>query len=177
MNRHIPVILFSVVCLVTEQCSADILLPGHKSISHQLVFESSPLFGDYSLVAAPIRGIDGVHVVVPGQPFPFSSKYGTRFYLVPESDAVVSKFDREQFDHWPSTLPPVSHISSVPVTSPVNSAVTTLRFAELQERRASQLLALVLVADLSSRGRCCVARRSNSTLAFPPCKRRVLQDS
>ena len=132
MNRHITAIFLSFVCLIANQGKADILAPGHRSISHQLVFESSPLFDDYCLVAAPIRGIGGVHVVVPGQPFQFSSKYVTRLYLIPESVTENLKFDRENFDQWPSTLPPVSQIPSVPVTSPVASVVTTVRFADVQ---------------------------------------------
>lgn len=165
MNTRIPFIFFSLVCLTTNQGKADVLPPGDKSIEHQLVFESSPLFDDYRLVAAPIRGFEGVHVVVPGQPFQFSSKYGTRFYLIPESDTEDLKFDREYFDHWPSSLPPVSQIPSVPITSPVASAVTTVRFADVQDGKPH--IIVVDHKELESSGKPASYRRAYWWLIFP----------
>ena len=165
MNRHIPVIFFSFVCLIANEGKADILPPGYRSISHQLVFESSPLFDDYCLVAAPIRGFGGIHVVVPGQPFQFSSKYGTRLYLIPESVAEKLKFDREYFDQWPSTLPPVSEIRSVPLISPVASVVTTVRFANLQGGKPN--IIVVDHKELDSGGKPASYLRAYWWLIFP----------
>jgi hypothetical protein len=165
MIRHIPFICFLLVCLITKQGNADILPPGHKSITHELVFESSSLFDDHCLVAAPIRGFEGVHIVVPGQRFHFSSKYGTRFYLIPESETKDLNFDRENFDHWPSTLPPVSQIPSVPVTSPVASAVTTLRFTDVQD--GTPHIIVVDHRELDSSGKPASYWRAYWWLIFP----------
>ena len=110
----------------------DILLPGHKNVKHELVFEESDLFKEHRLVAAPIRGFTGVEEVQPGKPFRFSSKYGTRFYLVPKN-TELPKFEREVFDQWPNAAPPVAEIKSLPVTNPVSMATTTLRFAGIDE--------------------------------------------
>lgn len=112
--------------------TADVLLPGHKSVEHELVFEDSDLFNEHRLIAAPIRGFSGVEEIQPGKPFRFSSKYGTKFYIVPR-DAELAKFDRDAFDQWPNVAPPINEIKSVPVTSFVASATTTLGFASLNE--------------------------------------------
>lgn len=108
----------------------DVLLPGHKNVKHELVFEDSELLRENRLVAAPIAGFSGAEVIKAGTPFRFSSKYGTRFYLIP-GDTPVPKFDQDVFAQWPNCKPPRGEIRSVPVSNPVASALTTLRFTEI----------------------------------------------
>ena len=107
--------------------SADILPIGHKSVSHKLVFEDSTLLDEHRLVAAPIAGLHGVETIEPGVPFDFSTKYGTRLYLVPQDVTEVTTFDRDRFGEWVSCPPPRSEIRSVPLTSVMSGALTTLR--------------------------------------------------
>jgi hypothetical protein len=165
MNKPIITSLFALMCLIANLGKADILPPGHKNIDHQLVFESSPLFDEYCLVAAPIRGFSGFHIVVPGQPFHFSSKYGTRLYLIPKSVAADLKFDREQFDQWPSTLPPVSQIASVFKGSPIDSAVTTARFVGLRDGKPE--IVVVEHKELDAAGKPISYWRAYGWLAIP----------
>ena len=113
--------------------TADVLPPGHAPVSHKLEFESSQLLKDTVLVAAPTAGFGGAVRVVAGEPFTFSSKYGTRLYLVPAGETIDNKFDRERFKEWPSCQPPVSEIKSVPAYKSVRSALTTLRLKEITE--------------------------------------------
>lgn len=116
--------------LVTSQAAADILLPGHKNVRHELVFNDSPLFENNRLVAAPTAGFSGVHEVKPGEPFRFSSKYRTTFYVVPE-DYSLEEFDRDEFARFPNCKPPRNEIRSVPATNPLTTALTTLEFASV----------------------------------------------
>jgi hypothetical protein len=148
MNKPIITSLFALMCLIANLGKADILPPGHKNIDHQLVFESSPLFD-----------------VVPGQPLHFSSKYGTRLYLIPKSVAADLKFDREQFDQWPSTLPPVSQIASVFKGSPIDSAVTTARFVGLRDGKPE--IVVVEHKELDAAGKPISYWRAYGWLAIP----------
>ncbi len=116
-----------------SESHADVLLPGYKSVKHELVFEDSDLFKQHRLVAAPIRGFGGVAEIKPGERFLFSQKYGTRFYLVPDSVTELPPFHEEVYGQWPNCLPPREEIHSLPVTSPTASALTTLRFASVGE--------------------------------------------
>ncbi len=125
-------VLFCLIWGTPATIWGDILLPGHKSVKHQLVFEDSAAFQQHRLIAAPIAGFSGVEEILPGRPFAFSTKYGTAFYLVPR-DQVIPEFDRERFDQWPHQSPPVTQIRSRPVTSLVASALTTLKFSGLDE--------------------------------------------
>ncbi len=106
---------------------ADLIPPGHKGVTHQLVFVDSPALAQHRLVAAPIRGLHGAEEVSAGHPFEFSSKYGTRLYLIPEDVMPLPEFDRELYSQWPSEEPPVGEITSVPMISPVASIVTKVR--------------------------------------------------
>ena len=160
MLSRIMTVSFCMVTAVvshTSHANADILLPGYKSVKHELVFEDSDLFQKHRLIAAPIAGFKGVEEIQPGKPFSFSSKYGTMFYLVPRA-AELTGFDKKAFKQWPHASPPVSEIKSVPVTSPVASATTTLRFASVNE--GSPVIETVSHVELDRWGKEASATRS-----------------
>jgi len=129
--RLTGLIVFLVSGLTAGSAIADIILPGFKKVKHELVFESSELFDSHRLVAAPIAGFKGVAVIQPGQPFRFSSKYGTQFYVVPKKVMDLPEFDQQTFAQWPHCSPPKAEINQVPVSNPTASALTTLRLAEV----------------------------------------------
>jgi hypothetical protein len=110
---------------------ADLIPPGHKGVTHQLVFVDSAALAQHRLVAAPVRGLQGTTEVVAGQSFSFSSKYGTRLYVIPKDIKPLPEFDRELYSQWPSAEPPVSEIRSVPLVSPVASILTTVRLVDV----------------------------------------------
>lgn len=110
---------------------ADLIPPGHKGVTHHLVFVDSPALAQHRLVAAPVRGLQGTTEVVAEQPFSFSSKYGTRLYVIPKDVVPLPEFDRELFSQWPSAEPPVGEIKSLPLISPVTSIVTTVRLVDV----------------------------------------------
>ncbi|MEM7455910.1 MAG: hypothetical protein AAF456_16280 [Planctomycetota bacterium] len=112
---------------------ADITPDGHRDIRHRIVFEDSPALEEHTLIASPQAGFNGVVEIKPGEAFDFSSKYGTRFYVVPPGTAVPTEFDRELLDQWPSTRPPRGEIRSVVIASPVASALTTVKLVEVNE--------------------------------------------
>ena len=133
MTISIRMLILGLLVCGASRCQADILLPGHKSVQHKLVFEPSDSLSNHRIVAAPIAGFSGYNIVEAGKPFPFSSKYGTRFYLVPESVVDLPKFDREVYEQWPSALPPCSEIKSTVVSSPLASALTTVQLVGIDE--------------------------------------------
>lgn len=114
--------------------NADILLPGHKPVSHVLVFQESELFKQHRLVAAPIQGLGGWIEIQPGQAFDFSGKYGTRIYYVPR-EVEIEDFDQAVFDQWPHVPPPVHEVASLPLSSPVSKVVTQLAFTGMLDGR------------------------------------------
>lgn len=108
---------------------ADILPPGHRAIKHELVFVESDLLSDHRLIATPTRGLRGAVEVKAGQPFSFSTKYGTRLYIAPDDAALPENGKSDVAPDWLSAEPPIHDIRSVPWYSPVESALTTCRLA------------------------------------------------
>jgi hypothetical protein len=126
--------LLSVVLALLSLAGAlrgDVLLPGTRPVSHQLVIEPSELWAGRRIVAFPVRGFGGAHLVEPGRPFDFSSKYGTRLYVAVESEPVPESVDRDWAAGRLAAEIPVREIASVPLTSPLESLVTTLRILRL----------------------------------------------
>lgn len=148
-NRCIPepigvwMTKFSIKCLLAgllllviarkNQVLADVIPPGNKSVRHVLVFVDSPLLQSHRLVATPIRGFGGHEEVQAGQPFGFSTKYGTRLYVVPEDYVFPKKIIYGARPAFPSCEVPVSSITSVPVLSPVDSIRTTCELVSVEE--------------------------------------------
>ncbi len=132
MNRvQVIMIVFIMLSLNAAYVDADILPPGHRNVDHKMVFEASPALENATLVAAPTAGFGGVCVINPGKQFDFSSKYGTRIYVLPDSVVVPKNFERELFQQWPSARPPRNQIRSVSIVSPISSALTTVRMKEI----------------------------------------------
>jgi hypothetical protein len=126
---------FLVLPSLAAPTSSDVLLPGMKRVEHRLVLEPSELWTGRRIVAAPVRGFGGTHVVEPGVPFAFSTKYGTRLYVVPEAEAIPDDADEGwKASHLAADVP-VSEIYSAPVASALESIVTTLRIGALDGQR------------------------------------------
>ncbi len=106
---------------------ADILLPGYKSVKHYLVFEDLSLPPGQLLIVGPTRGLNGFEEIKVGEPFRFSRKYDTRIYLVPVEFSTEA-WNQESLQAWPSVIPPVSEINSVPLISSVAEVITNLCF-------------------------------------------------
>lgn len=128
-------VLLLVLLWLSVPARGDVLMPGEKPVSHQLVIEPSEHWAGRRIVAFPVRGLGGSNVVEPGVPFDFSSKYGTRLYSVPDSEPVPISVDAEWAASHLSADIPVSEVASVPLTSPLESIVTTLRIRELNGAR------------------------------------------
>lgn len=131
--RHTLLAVVCTVCLAPAMAAADLVPPGHKNVRHELVFEDSELFARHRIVAAPIAGFKGVARVEPGVPFSFSTKYGTRLYVLPEDVTEVEAFDRDAFAEWIHCLPPRSEMRTVVMTSPVARAETVLRLVSVDD--------------------------------------------
>jgi len=114
---------------------SDVLLPGTRPVSHQLVVEPSEHLTGKRIVAFPVRGFGGTHLVEPGKPFDFSSKYGTRLYVASDAESVPESLEPAwEASHLAAEIP-VSEVSSVLLASPLESIVTTLRISQLDATR------------------------------------------
>lgn len=100
--------------------------PGHKDVRHELVLDW-PIDRDWRFVASPTHGFHGAHAVQRGQPFAFSSKYGTRIYALPADAPLPAARERIADVAWPQTGIPVAEVRSVPSGHPLARVVTTLR--------------------------------------------------
>ncbi len=112
----------------------DVLLPGQVSVDHKLVAQASPALEGHTLFAFPTAGFGGPHVVVPGEPFPFSDKYGTALYLIPDGVDIAAldlPTPPARLD-FPSSTPPGPEISAVSLASPIRSVRTTFEVAGVE---------------------------------------------
>ena len=123
--------LVFVTYFLSRNVTADVVPPGNKSVSHKLVFEASPLFESHRLIAMPVRGFGGFTEVRPGSPFWFSSKYGTRLYVVPEDYSPPERISPREELPFPSCDVPVASVTFVPTFSPVKSILTTLQLTKV----------------------------------------------
>jgi hypothetical protein len=105
---------------------ADVIPPGHKPVEHVVVISEALANGEV-LAAAPTRGFHGIQTVVPGEPFSFSSKYGTRLYALPADQPVPGDVAAVRAAALASSDIPVSEVTSVPLADPLARVVTTLR--------------------------------------------------
>lgn len=106
---------------------ADLLPPGHKRVTHQLVFAKSPLLETHRLIAIPTRGFGGHTEVQADRPFRFSTKYGTRLYVVPAEFVPPAKVFHGEPLPFPSCDIPVHSVTSVPALSPITSIRSTCK--------------------------------------------------
>jgi len=113
----------------------DLIPPGHKPVDHQIAFEVAPALEAAWLVLGPTRGFGGFVEVTPGATYPFSSKYATRLYVLPEGATPPAELARETLEVFPSAGP-FAHTSSVSVMSPLQSLVTTYRLTGLEGETA-----------------------------------------
>ena len=136
MPRFLSLLLaFCCALASAAPARADLLMPGWRRIEHTLVIERAELPAGTRLVAAPTRGFGGMHAIEFGEPFDFSSKYGTRVYLVAAEETLTDRADEAWKAGHRSTTIPVTQVSSVPLTSPLESVRTTLRLAALDGER------------------------------------------
>lgn len=109
----------------------DILPIGHKSVRHELVLEwDEGQHAGVRFVASPVRGFHGHVVIESGKPFRFSSKYGTRVYVIPASVALPDARERIARDAQYEVLAiPRGEVRSIAVTHALARVRTTLRVA------------------------------------------------
>lgn len=114
------------VVYLTPAAMPDLMPPGRKQVRHELVLDWGAVPREQRFVASPIRGFHGSCEIHPGEPFPFSSKYGTRIYAVP-SDAAVPPQERIAADcSWPSAAIPVREVASTAAGHPLARVESTL---------------------------------------------------
>ena len=123
--------LAATLCLCLPSSVPDVLMPGYVSARHELVLNWDEGITN-RFVASPTRGFGSFQVIAAGEPFPFSSKYGTRIYAVP-ADGPVPDANTLRESTWPNASIPVRQMAAVPLGFPVAHVVTSLRVAGLRD--------------------------------------------
>lgn len=129
-HRNLAVV---VSLLFLGDAQADLIPPGHKSITHQLVFLDSPLLTEHRLIAAPVRGFGGFSEVKAGHPFYFSSKYGTKIYAVPKDYQPPTRYSPGEALPFPHSEPPTNSITSVSLLQNTSRIETHCRLVAVTE--------------------------------------------
>ncbi|MEM1067323.1 MAG: hypothetical protein AAGI63_00400 [Planctomycetota bacterium] len=140
-------------CIVVASATylhADLVPVGNKGVTHKLVFTDSPLLETHRIIAAPVRGFGGHAEVRPDQPFYFSTKYGTRLYVVPADYEVPKKVGPGKTLPFPSCDVPVTATTYVPMYSPTDSLRSTCRLLAVTDEAIE--VELVDHVELDSNG-------------------------
>jgi hypothetical protein len=118
----------------------DVLMPGFRRVEHVLVVEASPHFDRLDFYAAPSQGFSGHARIAPGEPFSFSSKYGTRIHALAKGAAFpeVRAAPSEQRAALAAVAVasgdiPVQQVASVPLLSPIEHVRTDLRIVAVED--------------------------------------------
>ncbi len=122
--------LLSLATLTPAPSAPDVVLPGTRPVVHTLVLEGDA--AGRRLVAAPTRGF-GMAEVQLGEPFRFSSKYGTRLWLFDSALELPTRYDAELFRQRGDSLALPSEVSAVPLIHPLGRVRTTLRLSGVAE--------------------------------------------
>jgi len=115
---------------------ADVLMPGTKPVHHSLVLEGEHPAG-VTLVATPVAGLGGVREIVPGEPFSFSSKYGTRIFALKAGEPLPAEPAAVRAAAVASGDIPVREVTAAALANSLAKVVTTLRVAEFAQGRIS----------------------------------------
>ena len=121
----------------------DLMPPGYKRVDHELVLEDAGALDGRRLVAFPVRGLRGAHVVLPGEPFPISAKYGTLLYVADAIEQVPDDPGPSWRDDHVALALPVQALAAVPAANPLARLVTSFRV----EANAGGELRLVPVTE------------------------------
>ena len=111
----------------------DILPPGHKGVSHELILEWGDDVGSQRFIAYPTRGFHVPHEIDRGRPFSFSSKYRTRIYAIPTDAEFPTEREQALEVPWPNAAVPVGEIRSIAAGNPLARAETTVRVLRVTE--------------------------------------------
>jgi len=106
---------------------ADLILPGAKDVRHELVLEDGPAWKDWVFVGYPMHGFRGLERLHPGEPFRFSSKYGTRLYAARPDEPLPAELDDAWKSSHPSSAPPVEQVRFVGLWNPLARIETRAR--------------------------------------------------
>lgn len=150
--------LLAALLLAQVPALADLAVPGHRDIDHELVVTwEEGVAGDRLLVAAPVRGFGGATVILPGVPFTFSTKYGTRLFALPADTALPERVGAEDWRAWldahPSSAPPVTEIRNVAWSHPVDRILSTLSLDEVSLDPPGLTLSVVRHERFDAEGR------------------------
>ncbi len=115
----------------------DVLPPGERAVVHELVLLPSRALNGWTVVAAPSAGFGGRHVVVPGEPFRFSTKYGTHLYACRVEESVPEQLSLEWMSAHRPTEIPVVETRSVTALSPLQRLTTRIEIDAIGPTRIS----------------------------------------
>jgi len=121
-----------IVALLPAFAVPDLLPPGHKDVRHELILLWDATALPQKFVASPMRGFHGNVTIRPGEPFPFSSKYGTRIVAAPPGADLPPPAERLADVPWPSAPVPVREVRSIGAGHPLARVETTFRITAVE---------------------------------------------
>lgn len=121
----------SLAALLPLLGAPDFLLPGQKGVRHELILTWDEADLPYRFVASPTHGFHGNTPIRSGEPFRFSSKYGTHILAAPLAAELPPAKERIRDVDWPSAPVPVREVRSIGAGHPLARVETTLRVARV----------------------------------------------
>lgn len=119
-----------VACLLAVP-ARDLIPPGHTDVRHELVLVWDAAALPYSFVASPTHGFHGNIRIRAGEPFRFSTKYGTRIHAAPPDAQLPAAKERVANEPWPAAPVPVREVRSIATGHPLARVETTLRIVRV----------------------------------------------
>lgn len=128
------------VLLLPTWPAPDVIMPGQKGVTHELVLEWGEDQGGVEFWAWPMAGFGAPRQIVRGEPFRFSGKYGTRIYRLAAGESWPDRRNwpnraqppEDFLQSHPSGLP-CHQIRSVSIMHPLDSLRSVYRVVGAQQ--------------------------------------------
>lgn len=115
------------ICVLGWAAPPDLIAPGHRSSRHELLIATDDVSRDLRLWMAPVQGFGSSTRVEPSRAYRFSSKYGSRLWILGPEEEPPARLDDAWGAAHRSIEIPFHEIGSVPVGSPVTRILTLCR--------------------------------------------------
>ena len=121
-----------IVALLPVLAVPDFLPIGHKGVHHDIVLLWDEAALPWQFVVSPADRNFGNQRIHRGEPFAFSTKYGTRILAAPPDATLPPPKERITETDWANAPLPVRQVRSIGVGHPLARVETTLRIVAVE---------------------------------------------